>query len=166
MSNSFMIHRIKGGFLIARASVCTASYWVAAGQWVWGKEGVGENRQPSEFWCSGWADVEDCRMLSTWPWVGVWLCEATGPQLCRWCTRGSIRFQVLSLRHPRHHWTLRKSWKQNAPPPGGVGLVRPRAKGRRGQRERRHWMVTTCESPWSGPWLESRKVFSQEVRCS
>ena len=44
--------------------------------------------------------LEDCRMLSTWPQVGVWLWEATESQLGEEWTRGSLRYQVPSLRHP------------------------------------------------------------------
>jgi hypothetical protein len=42
-----------------------------------GAVGVGERGKwerahiPPEFQCSGWADVEDCCILSMWPWVGV-----------------------------------------------------------------------------------------------
>jgi hypothetical protein len=46
-------------------------------------------------------------------------------------TRGSPRYQVLSLQHPRHLWTLQKSWEQNGGPWGSS--VGPGAEGRRGQ---------------------------------
>jgi hypothetical protein len=38
---------------------------------------------------------EDCHMLSTWPWVGVWLCGATDPSLA-----GSGQEAVLGIRFP------------------------------------------------------------------
>jgi hypothetical protein len=60
-----------------------------------GIKGVGENPHLPKFQCSG----QNCRMLSTWPQVCVWLCEATKPQLGGWWTRGSPRYQVLSLGH-------------------------------------------------------------------
>jgi hypothetical protein len=75
-----------------------------------------------EFQCSEWADAEDCSMLSIWPWLGVWLWEATGPQLGRWWTRGSLRYQVLRLRYPRHRWTLQKSREQMGGPRGVSGI--------------------------------------------
>ena len=42
---------------------------------------------------------EDCQMLSTWPWVGIWLCEATDPTQ-RGMDKGQPLYQILSLWHP------------------------------------------------------------------
>jgi hypothetical protein len=103
--------------------------------WVWGKERRGREPVSSQSFgaLGGWMR-EDCRML----FGGGW-------------TRGSPRYQVLSLGHPTldnpeelrtngDPWTA-----QSAPgPKGGEG---------RGY-----------ERPWSGPWLEHRKAFWREVR--
>ena len=61
-------------------SVGNFSTWVCEGLWVWGERGKWERtRVPPEFWCSGWVDLRGLHTLSTRPWVGVWLCEATDP---------------------------------------------------------------------------------------
>ena len=111
-----------------------------------------------EFQCSG---QEDCRTLSMWSRVGAWLWEATGHQLGGWWTRGSLRYQVLSLGHS----TLDTSeeLRTNGGPraaKGGDG----RGRGGTG------WFLPCGggggKSPWSGPWLEYRKAFQREVRHS
>ena len=57
-----------------------------------GAEGMGEKTCVlPEFHQSsgalGGQDVEDCCTLSTWPQVGVWLCEATEPS-SQWVDKG------------------------------------------------------------------------------
>ena len=42
---------------------------------------------------------EDCRMLSTQPWVSIWLCETTDPTR-QGLDKGQPPYQVLSLWHP------------------------------------------------------------------
>jgi hypothetical protein len=54
---------------------------------IWGAGSVGEEwggREPVTHQSScalGRQMQEDCQTLSTWPLVGIWLCEATGPHL-------------------------------------------------------------------------------------
>jgi hypothetical protein len=43
-----------------------------------GAEG-GKEREPASSQSSCALGREDCRTLSTWPWVSIWLCEATDP---------------------------------------------------------------------------------------
>ena len=46
----------------------------------WGAVGVGDRGEWErthilpEFWCPGRVDAEELHRLSTWPWVGIWLC--------------------------------------------------------------------------------------------
>jgi hypothetical protein len=59
-----------------------------------GAAGVGERgewdkiRVPPDFWCSGWADVKGLMHTFHAARVGVWLCEATKPQLRRLVDKG------------------------------------------------------------------------------
>ena len=46
---------------------------------------------PPEFWCSGQSDSGGLLHAFCSAWVGVWLWEATGPQLGTGWTRGSPR---------------------------------------------------------------------------
>ena len=68
-----------------------------------------------EFRCSGWAVAEDCLTLSTWPRVGVWLCEATDPS--SWGGGWTVDSR----------WTPQKNWEQS----GGLGAA-PSALGPKG----------------------------------
>jgi hypothetical protein len=54
--------------------------WLFAGQWVWRNKG--SRRKPTSCQSSGalGRGTQDCRMCSTWPRVGVWLCEVNGPR--------------------------------------------------------------------------------------
>ena len=65
-----------------------------------GEEGVGRESMSGQSSCAlGRRTQEDCWMLSTWLQVGIWLYEATDSTR-RGLTRGSPRYQVLSLWHP------------------------------------------------------------------
>jgi hypothetical protein len=59
-------------------------------------------------------------MLSTQPWMGVWLWEIVESQLSGDWTRGSPRYQVLSLGHPRLDTMeeLRTEWAPGEWAPG------------------------------------------------
>jgi hypothetical protein len=77
--------------------------------WCGVKKGVGENLSPARvpvFWAGRLGGL--LQALNTAP-VGVWLWKSTESQLSGWWTRGSLRYQILSLRHPRHRWTQWKS---------------------------------------------------------
>ena len=50
------------------------------GLWVYGERGRERVPESGQSSCAlGRQKREDCRMLSTWPRVGIWLCEATDP---------------------------------------------------------------------------------------
>ena len=77
-----------------------------------GIKGVEENPRSSRvllLWAGRHGRLPRTFHLALGMCVGVWLCKATEPQLGGWWTRGNPRYQVLSLGHPRHHWTPRKS---------------------------------------------------------
>ena len=68
---------------------------LSVGPWMCGKRGVGEcARVPPELQCSEWADVERLLALRASGYV-----RPLTPHN-RWWTRGSPRYQVLSLRYP------------------------------------------------------------------
>ena len=88
-------------------------------------------------------------MLSTWPrWASGYVKPLTPHG--GWWTRGSPRYQVLSLQHPTLHTT--EKLKQNSGPRAALG---PRGERKIGQRERGHWVVPT-----------QARVLSQVSGCS
>ena len=103
---------------------------------------------------------EDCGMLYTQPWVGVWLWEATESQLGRGWTRGGPKVPGSQPWASHAGYCRRAENKWGAP----GGLVSFKVEGRRGQGERMLDGSHTGESPWSSPWLEHRMAFWQEVR--
>ena len=72
-----------------------------------GIKGVGENPCPTRVLVL-WAGRQERTAAYTFhmPQDAV---LSHWPQLGGWWTRGSPRYQVLSLGHPRHHWTPWKS---------------------------------------------------------
>ena len=113
------------------------------------------SRQSSGALC-GW--TQDCHTLSTRARVGVWLCEATDPNLAGG-GQGAVlgnRSQPLAS-HAGYRGGAENKWGTLG------GSVSFRAKGRRGQEERALDGSHAGESSWSGPWLEHRKAFRWEV---
>ena len=117
-----------------------------------GAEGMGRGRgvnkgswgKPSSCQSSsalGGRTWKDCPTLSTLPWVGVWLCEATGPSSAGG-GQGAVlgtRFSALGIPDTTGH----RGRAENRMGALEGGLVSPGAEGRRGQKERGLWMVPT-----------------------
>jgi hypothetical protein len=129
-----------------------------------GRRDKGSGRKPVpplEFPHSGQADREDCHTLSTWPQVGVWLCEAMDPS-----SGGDGQGAGLGTRFPAsgipytdgHHRRVEN--RMRSP---GSGLISPKAEGSRGQGDRGVLDGPSAgESPWSSMWLQPRKTFWRE----
>jgi hypothetical protein len=96
---------------------------------VWGEREWEKTLIPPEFLCSGQVDAEELLQAFHMAPAGVWLREATKLLLGGWWTRGSPRYQVLSLGHlmldtseeRRREWVPRD------------GSVSPGAKGGEGR---------------------------------
>jgi hypothetical protein len=98
-------------------------------------------------------------MLSTLPWLGVWLCEATDPS-----SSDGGQEAVLGSRFPASgipYTTGHQGRDGNRMGDPGAAQSAPEPKGREG-RGRGCWVVPTC--PWSILWLEYREAFQPEVR--
>ena len=88
-------------------------------------------------------------MLSTWPWVSVWLCEAMNPVRRGW-TGGSLRSLGLTeTRDIRFSvWDIpdtavcHRRAENKVGPPGGSSVI-PGAEVRSGLGERGRWVVST-----------------------
>jgi hypothetical protein len=105
--------------------------------------------------------VEDCCVLSTWPWVSVWLCEAMNPVRRGW-TGGSlrslgltetrdIRFSVWDI--PDTAVCHRRAENKVGPPEAAwssLGLKRGVGRGRGGAGWfPLRWVVPTLVRGWS-----------------
>jgi hypothetical protein len=100
-------------------------------------------------WAGG--QWEDCRTLSTQPWMGIWLCEATDPTWRGGGEQGAApgtRFSVSGILH----WIRQRSWKQNRSPRATLSpqRYRKRAEGNRfPQRwESLVWDLMNRDSLW------------------
>ena len=61
-------------------AVCYSSCMVLCRAVSVGEEAGGREPMSGQSSCTlGWQPREDFRTISTWPWMGTWLCEATHP---------------------------------------------------------------------------------------
>ena len=127
-------YQARNGLVISLIYLNTLSGGRVLGSGRGGIKGVGENPHPPEFRCSGAGGLGRLpHAFHVDP--GGFLAVRS-----RW-TRGSPRYQVLSLRHLRHCWAPQKSREQMGAPGAAwssLGLKRGEGRGRGGS-----WVVLT-----------------------
>ena len=98
-----------------------------------GKKGGGREPATSQSSCAlgGWR-WEDCQTLSTWSWVGIWLCEATDST---WQVVNKGQPPVPNSQSLEFHTGYRRGAENRI----GV-ILSPVGERKRGQREKGCWV--------------------------
>jgi hypothetical protein len=88
---------------------------------------------------------EDCRMLSTQPWVSIWLCETTDPTR-QGLDKGQPPYQVFSLWHPT--LDTAEEMRTECGPQSSIWTHRYRKRGQ-GEKVPKQVSVLSLVAGWS-----------------